>query len=91
MDQFEGISGSVDRAVLSLSADNNAIGRTPLHVFTFNRQAINCYKKVGFEVEATLKERYRFGNIYWDSFRMSVLNTDWEKRRNTFNNNLAVL
>jgi RimJ/RimL family protein N-acetyltransferase len=48
--------------------------RLDLGVYDFNTQAIKCYQNCGFEIEGLLKDNMRFGNTYWSSYNMSILN-----------------
>ena len=43
-----------------------------LRVNTENNKAIQLYKKVGFEVEGTLRKEMRLGGEYCDEYRMAV-------------------
>ena len=50
-----------------------------LNVFSFNKRAISCYKKVGFKEEGLLKrEIYRNGR-YYDEVPMALFKEDWIK------------
>jgi len=48
--------------------------RLDLGVFDFNKQAIKCYQNCGFEIEGVLKDNMRFGDTFWSSYNMSILN-----------------
>jgi len=55
--------------------------KVKLHVFDFNKRAVRCYQKVGFQQEGLLKEElYRKGR-YNDEILMGILKSDWEKLR----------
>jgi RimJ/RimL family protein N-acetyltransferase len=48
--------------------------RIDLGVYDFNKNAIKCYQKCGFEIEGLLKENIKIGNEYWSTYNMSILN-----------------
>ena len=48
--------------------------RLDLGVYDFNKQAIKCYEKCGFEIEGLLKENTKFEEEYWSTYNMSILN-----------------
>ncbi|HEX7065214.1 MAG TPA: GNAT family protein [Bacillales bacterium] len=51
--------------------------RIELHVFEFNKGAIACYEKAGFQKEGLIREARKFGNEFWSAYRMSILESDW--------------
>lgn len=55
------------------------IYKIKLNVFSFNKRAISCYKKLGFKEEGLLKdELYRNGK-YCDVILMALFKEDWIK------------
>lgn len=50
--------------------------RIDLGVYDFNKQAIRCYEKCGFENEGLLRDNMRFGETFWSSYNLSKLNTE---------------
>jgi RimJ/RimL family protein N-acetyltransferase len=48
--------------------------RLDLGVYDFNKQAIKCYQKCGFEIEGLLKDNVKFNDIYWSTYNMSIIN-----------------
>ena len=48
--------------------------RLDLGVYDFNKQAIKCYEKCGFETEGLLRDNMRFKDVFWSSYNMSILN-----------------
>ncbi|MBL4604471.1 MAG: GNAT family N-acetyltransferase [Flavobacteriaceae bacterium] len=51
-----------------------SLHRLDLGVYDFNTQAIKCYQNCGFEIEGLLKDNMRYGDTYWSSYNMSILN-----------------
>lgn len=47
--------------------------RLELEVSVKNPGAIALYKKMGFEIEGTVRQSYRIGKVYYDDYRMSIL------------------
>jgi RimJ/RimL family protein N-acetyltransferase len=57
------------------------LNRVWLWVYEFNARGIGAYKRVGFRMEATLRQDcYRDGR-YWDVHHMGILRADWERAR----------
>lgn len=50
--------------------------RIDLGVYDFNKQAIRCYEKCGFENEGLLRDNMRFRDTFWSSYNMSILNKE---------------
>lgn len=50
-----------------------------LEVFSFNKMAINCYKKVGFKEYGTRHEAYFLDGKYHDIILMEILEYDYRK------------
>ena len=48
--------------------------RLDLGVYDFNKNAIRCYQKCGFEIEGLLKENIKIRQEYWSTYNMSILN-----------------
>jgi len=55
------------------------LNRIGLAVFDFNTPAINCYKKLGFVLEGTLRQSVKVGDSFWNCLLMSVLQKEWQK------------
>ncbi len=50
-----------------------------LHVFSFNKRAINCYKKIGFKEYGRRHECYFLDGKYHDKISMEILIDDYKK------------
>ena len=55
------------------------LNRIQLHVSAENERAVNAYKKVGFQVEGTLRQAMFHNNKYVDFYVMGILKEDWLK------------
>jgi RimJ/RimL family protein N-acetyltransferase len=55
--------------------------RIALYVFEFNERAIRAYRRCGFVVEGRSRESIWRDGRWWDEMAMSVLESDWRKRR----------
>ncbi|HEY3073126.1 MAG TPA: GNAT family protein [Candidatus Limnocylindrales bacterium] len=55
--------------------------RIALSVFEFNERAVQSYLKVGFSVEGRARDAIWRDGRYWDEISMSVLDSDWQRRR----------
>ncbi|MDD3187574.1 MAG: GNAT family protein [Bacilli bacterium] len=54
-----------------------------LDVFSFNKRAISCYKKVGFKECGVRHECYYLDGKYHDDIKMEILKSDFEKLKIT--------
>jgi RimJ/RimL family protein N-acetyltransferase len=55
--------------------------RIGLTVFSFNERAIRSYRSCGFVVEGRAREAIWRDGRWWDEIAMSILDSDWAKRR----------
>ena len=55
--------------------------RIALSVFEFNQRAVQSYLKVGFAIEGRARDAIWRDGRYWDEISMSVLDSDWQRRR----------
>jgi RimJ/RimL family protein N-acetyltransferase len=55
--------------------------RIALYVFEFNERAIRAYRRCGFVVEGRSRESIWRDGRWWDELAMSVLESDWQARR----------
>ena len=61
-------------ALIKIGFEELKLHRLDLGVYDFNKQAIKCYKKCGFEIEGLLKENIKVGKEYWSTYTMSIIN-----------------
>ena len=55
--------------------------RIALFVFEFNERAMRAYRRCGFVIEGRARESIWRDGRWWDELAMSVLESDWRKRR----------
>jgi len=55
--------------------------RTYIYVFKFNERAIHTYEKIGFKVDATLRDNIFKDGKYQDELVMSILRSEWEEKK----------
>ncbi len=55
--------------------------RVGLTVFEYNKRAIRSYEKCGFKIEGRAREAIFRDGRYWDEIHMSILQPDWQGRR----------
>jgi RimJ/RimL family protein N-acetyltransferase len=58
-----------------------ALHRVALTVFEFNERAIRSYEKCGFTQEGRARDAIFRDGRYWDELHMSILEGEWEVRR----------
>ncbi len=76
-----GCAAFMVREVLRFGFANLELNRIDLGVFDFNEAAIQCYKRIGFVHEGTLRQSARVGSSYWNCHLMSVLRGEWTDGR----------
>jgi RimJ/RimL family protein N-acetyltransferase len=74
----KGYGQAMVRALLRIAFVEEKLHRVDLKVFDFNRSAIECYKRLGFQTEGHLRDYRKVGNAYWSSFQMSILENEWK-------------
>jgi RimJ/RimL family protein N-acetyltransferase len=75
----KGIGKQMVRQLMCIAFDELHLHRIDLRTFDFNTSAINCYKKVGFQIEGHLRDFRKVDDEYWSSYLMSILEDDWRK------------
>ena len=81
-DHNKGLGTEALSLLIQFIFDHLNLRKIKLHVFGFNKRAIKCYEKVGFKVEAVLKEEiYRHGK-YWDDYTMSIFKSEYLEENN---------
>jgi RimJ/RimL family protein N-acetyltransferase len=68
---------AIVQAAVALAFGQLHLHRVELLVFDFNRAAIACYERVGFQHEGVLREARRSGDTYWNLCVMSMLQHEW--------------
>ena len=70
----KGFGTQIINKLVSIAFYEFNLHRLDLGVYDFNKNAIKCYQKCGFEIEGLLKDNVKFGNEYWSTYNMSILN-----------------
>lgn len=73
-DRSIGYGSQIINELIRIGFQEMKLHRIDLGVFDFNKQAIKCYEKCGFEIEGLFKENIKFENEYWSTYNMSLLN-----------------
>jgi RimJ/RimL family protein N-acetyltransferase len=76
-----GIGTQMVRSLLRIGFEELGLHRIELGVFDFNKGAIACYEKAGFQREGLLRDNRRLGDGYWSSCVMSILEHEWRALR----------
>jgi UDP-4-amino-4,6-dideoxy-N-acetyl-beta-L-altrosamine N-acetyltransferase len=53
------------------------LNRVQLEVYEFNKAAIRCYEKTGFQIEGRLRQTFFAEGRYWDTLMMGILRDEW--------------
>ena len=75
----KGVCSEMMRQVLDFAFDELNLHRVTLGVFDFNKPAIACYEKAGFQKEGLLRDHQKFGDEYWSLWEMAILESEWKK------------
>lgn len=70
----KGYGVEIIRALIKYAFEILDLHRLDLGVFDFNKPAIKCYQKCGFEIEGLLRENTRVGDVYWSTYNMGIIN-----------------
>src|SRR5579871_2930875 len=65
--------------LLGVAFKDLQLHRVDLEVYSFNRAAIRCYEGAGFVHEGVRRQAARYGDEYWDSVVMGILEEEWSK------------
>lgn len=77
--QGKGLGGESIQIIIDFIFNYLPMQKIKLDVFSFNKKALNLYRKMGFKHEGTLRnELFRFGN-FQDIELFGLLRTEWEK------------
>ena len=52
-------------------------------IYEFDKKKIKLFKKIGFEIDGTLRHQYYFDGQWWNSFIYSLLKSDYIERKET--------
>ena len=77
----KGIGSGIVERILQVAFGELDLHRVALHVLDFNRAAMECYERSGFQHEGTLRDARRHGQEYLNVCIMSVLKHEWEAIR----------
>ncbi|MBM7660602.1 RimJ/RimL family protein N-acetyltransferase [Bacillus mesophilus] len=77
----KGIGENMMKEVLRIAFTDLNMHRVSLGVFDFNKGAIACYEKVGFQKEGLLRDFRKIGEEYWNMWEMSILEEEWRERK----------
>jgi RimJ/RimL family protein N-acetyltransferase len=76
-----GYGTEATQLMLDHAFGNLGLHRIALYVFEFNERAIRAYRRCGFVVEGRSRESIWRDGRWWDELVMSVLESDWRRRR----------
>ena len=80
-----GLGTEAIRMTVGYGFEHVGLHRIELGVYAYNPRAIRAYRKVGFVVEGTRRDAFRYltaeGEIWTDEIVMSILASEWETHR----------
>lgn len=76
----KGFGGEATRLMVEYGFEILNLNRIHLHVCAENPNAIEAYKKVGFQIEGTLRQAMYHYNRYIDFYVMGALREDYYKK-----------
>ncbi|HYH93700.1 MAG TPA: GNAT family protein [Candidatus Saccharimonadales bacterium] len=77
----QGYGTEATRLMLDHAFGTLGLHRIALFVFEFNERAIRAYRRCGFVIEGRSRESIWRDGRWWDELAMSVLESDWKRRR----------
>ncbi|MFD1031617.1 GNAT family N-acetyltransferase [Metaplanococcus flavidus] len=72
-----GVCKQMMQQVLKVAFDELQLHRVTLGVFDFNKPAIACYERAGFQKEGLMRDHQKFGDEYWSLWEMAILEDEW--------------
>jgi len=75
----KGFCKSMAKAILKIGFEDLQLHRIDLGVYSFNTNAIECYKKSGMVIEGISRDILFYKNEWWSLVEMSILEDDWKK------------
>ena len=77
----QGFGTEATRLMVDHAFGELRLHRVALSVFEFNERAIRSYASVGFKVEGRARESIWRDGRWWDEIAMSILESEWLRRR----------
>jgi RimJ/RimL family protein N-acetyltransferase len=77
----KGFGKEVTNMMVEYAFETLNLNRIQLHVSVENERAVNAYKKVGYQIEGTLRQAMFHHGRYVDFFVMGILKEDWLKNK----------
>ena len=77
----QGVGRQMMTEVLKVAFDELNLHRVSLGVFDFNKSAISCYEKVGFQKEGLLRDYQKMDEEFWSLWEMSILENEWADQK----------
>lgn len=78
----KGLGLQIVNAVLDVAFNKLNLHRVDLGVFEFNKSAIACYKKTGFNIEGNFRDCRKINGQYWSLINMSILEDEYRNKKN---------
>lgn len=74
--QGKGIGVEAINLIVQYAFNVLKLKRVSLKVYEYNKNAIKCYLKTGFEIEGKLRKSVKIDGIYYDEILMSIINPE---------------
>ena len=79
----KGLGKLLVQKILLFAFKSLALRRIDLQVYSFNKNAISCYERLGFKHEGRLRKYVKVGEEFWDLIWMGILKEEWHNCRVT--------
>ncbi len=76
----KGIGEIMVRETVKIAFQQLGLETITLNVYTFNKSAIRCYEKVGFVIEGLNPNSRKWGNEYWEAYKMKLTTEEFYKK-----------
>jgi RimJ/RimL family protein N-acetyltransferase len=75
--QKKGLCQQITRAAMKIGFDELGLHRICLGVYDNNKEALNCYLKIGFNIEGVSRDILWYHDQYLSMIEMAVLEDEW--------------
>lgn len=78
-DWGKGYGTDATKTILNYAFQKLKLHRVELNVYEYNTRAIRLYKKLGFKIEGTRRDRCFYKGKFYNEISMSMLRNEWRR------------